>query len=90
MGEVRQRVFAHEVSPMPSRTSDSERQRSANWGYDEWWSAKGSETTHIAGLVVLEIADRELAIEAVVVLFGELFVPGCGVLVVVAKEPVGV
>lgn len=33
------------------------------------------QTAHIARLVVLEIADRELAIEAIIVLFCELIVP---------------
>ena len=45
--------------------------------------------THIAGLVVLEIADGELAVEAVIVLLGELIVPRCSAAVcicVIAKE----
>ena len=81
-------MFAHEVSPIPSRTSASVRQRRANWGCGEGWNKDG-ETTHVARLVVFEIADRKLAVEAVVVLFGKLIVPGCCVVCVVAEESVG-
>jgi hypothetical protein len=37
---------------------------------------RDGKPTDITGLVMLEIADRKFAIEAVVVLFGELIVPG--------------
>lgn len=49
------------------------------------------QTTDITRLVVLEIADRRFAIEAVVVLLGELIVPRCAALgfCLVAEEPAG-